>query len=136
MRVHKFGLVFENSKVSGYFSEKILNAYFAHTVPVYFGPSRGQVESILSPKAFIHCDLPANLTEAGPLSKLASAACPSGLDKKSLECYEKFQIALNDQLMPYFEACIREIQRVDQDDELYLAMVKESLIRLGETASR
>ena len=34
---HKFSIAFENSSVDGYVTEKLVDAFLAHTVPVYFG---------------------------------------------------------------------------------------------------
>lgn len=34
---YKFMIAFENSKIKGYSTEKIFNALYAHTIPIYFG---------------------------------------------------------------------------------------------------
>jgi hypothetical protein len=37
MKSYKFSLVFENSSVPGYTTEKILHAFYAQTIPIYWG---------------------------------------------------------------------------------------------------
>jgi Glycosyltransferase family 10 (fucosyltransferase) C-term len=56
---YKFQLCFENSSVDYYLTEKLLNAYYHDTIPIYWGCP--QVKTILNEKAFL-C-LPANPTE-------------------------------------------------------------------------
>ncbi|MFP6225228.1 glycosyltransferase family 10 domain-containing protein [Helicobacter pylori] len=49
---YKFNLCFENSQGYGYVTEKILDAYFSHTVPIYWGsPS---VAKDFNPKSFVN----------------------------------------------------------------------------------
>ncbi|WQZ85678.1 fucosyltransferase [Helicobacter pylori] len=52
---YKFNLCFENSQGYGYVTEKILDAYFSHTIPIYWGsPS---VAQDFNPKSFVNvCD--------------------------------------------------------------------------------
>lgn len=52
-RDYRFSFAFENSAMSGYTTEKIIDAWAAETVPIYWGdPS---IESEFNPKAFINC---------------------------------------------------------------------------------
>lgn len=37
MRTRKFNIAFENGSYPGYVTEKILNAFYANTIPIYFG---------------------------------------------------------------------------------------------------
>nr|WP_281497867.1 glycosyltransferase family 10 [Helicobacter pylori] len=49
---YKFNLCFENSQSYGYVTEKILDAYFSHTIPIYWGsPS---VAKDFNPKSFVN----------------------------------------------------------------------------------
>ncbi|WP_120875248.1 glycosyltransferase family 10 domain-containing protein, partial [Helicobacter pylori] len=49
---YKFNLCFENSQGYGYVTEKILDAYFSHTIPIYWGsPS---VAKDFNPKSFVN----------------------------------------------------------------------------------
>ena len=52
-RKTKFTLCFESTKHEGFISEKILNAFDADTIPVYYGSS--DVTDIFNEKAFINC---------------------------------------------------------------------------------
>ncbi|WP_158653528.1 glycosyltransferase family 10 domain-containing protein [Helicobacter salomonis] len=49
---HKFNLCFENSKDHGYTTEKIVDAYFAHTIPIYWG--NPVVARDFNPKSFVN----------------------------------------------------------------------------------
>ncbi|MBH0232914.1 fucosyltransferase [Helicobacter pylori] len=52
---YKFNLCFENTQNYGYVTEKIIDAYFSHTIPIYWGsPS---VAKDFNPKSFVNvCD--------------------------------------------------------------------------------
>ncbi|TPH58804.1 glycosyltransferase family 10 domain-containing protein, partial [Helicobacter pylori] len=52
---YKFNLCFENSQGYGYVTEKIIDAYFSHTIPIYWGsPS---VAKDFNPRSFVNvCD--------------------------------------------------------------------------------
>ncbi|MDU9762399.1 glycosyltransferase family 10, partial [Helicobacter pylori] len=52
---YKFNLCFENTQGYGYVTEKIIDAYFSHTIPIYWGsPS---VAQDFNPKSFVNvCD--------------------------------------------------------------------------------
>ena len=49
----KFTLCFESTNHYGFITEKITDAFYADTIPVYFGSS--SVSTIFNPKAFINC---------------------------------------------------------------------------------
>lgn len=49
----KFTLCFESTKHEGFVTEKITDAFYAETIPVYYGSD--SVKSIFNPKAFINC---------------------------------------------------------------------------------
>lgn len=49
---YKFNLCFENSKGYGYTTEKITDAYFAHTIPIYWG--NPVVTKDFNPKSFVN----------------------------------------------------------------------------------
>jgi len=52
-RKHKFSIAFENSSHDGYTTEKLVQAFAANTVPIYWGdPNVGEV---FNKKAFIDC---------------------------------------------------------------------------------
>lgn len=50
---HKFAIAFENTSHAGYTTEKIVQAFAAKTVPIYWGDSL--IENVFNPEAFINC---------------------------------------------------------------------------------
>ena len=52
----QFVIAFENSVLDGYLSEKIVNAFLAKSVPIYFG-HRDTVLELFNPDAFIDCSI-------------------------------------------------------------------------------
>lgn len=50
---HKFAIAFENSAHDGYVTEKLVQAFAAKTIPIYWGSPT--VSSEFNPKAFINC---------------------------------------------------------------------------------
>lgn len=58
---HKFSIAFENFSYNGYCTEKIVQAFAAQTIPIYWGDE--QCEEIFNPKAFINVHKYKNLNE-------------------------------------------------------------------------
>ncbi|WQU49999.1 fucosyltransferase [Helicobacter pylori] len=59
---YKFNLCFENTQGYGYVTEKIIDAYFSHTIPIYWGsPS---VAKDFNPKSFVNVHDFNNFNEA------------------------------------------------------------------------
>ena len=79
---HKFSLCFENGAHSGYTTEKIMNAFAARTIPIYWGDP--EINRVFNPKAFVNASDYASLDEL-----------------------------------------VEEIKRIDNDDQRYLAMLRE-----------
>lgn len=52
LRDYKFTLSYENSTFPGYLTEKIMNAFYARSVPIYWGSTTAEVD--FNPKAFIN----------------------------------------------------------------------------------
>lgn len=52
---YRFALVMENTEAGGYVTEKILNAFLAGSIPVYFGTR--EVFEIFNPRAFVFYDI-------------------------------------------------------------------------------
>lgn len=50
---YKFSIAFENSSASGYTTEKILQAFAAKTIPIYWG--NPNIHKEFNPKSFINC---------------------------------------------------------------------------------
>ncbi|KAH7459741.1 putative fucosyltransferase R654 [Phytophthora ramorum] len=51
---YKFVLAFENTRAAGYVTEKLVNAFLAGSVPVYWGDSK-TVSELFNPESFIDC---------------------------------------------------------------------------------
>jgi hypothetical protein len=54
MKGYRFSIVMESENIPGYITEKILNGFLAHTVPIFWGSS--DVVKIFNPDAFIWCE--------------------------------------------------------------------------------
>jgi hypothetical protein len=52
LRDYKFTLSYENSSNPGYITEKIMNAFYARSIPIYWGSTTSEVD--FNPKAFIN----------------------------------------------------------------------------------
>lgn len=90
---YRFTMAFENSKMSGYTTEKILEAFAGDTIPIYWGSPN--VSKEFNPKAFINCN-----------------------DYDSLE------------------AVVEKVKEINENDELYLAMIKEPAVVEGSQAKK
>jgi hypothetical protein len=53
LRQGKFHIAFENSSTPGYVTEKIMHAFAAHTIPIYWGAP--DIAEDFNPKAFVNC---------------------------------------------------------------------------------
>jgi len=80
----KFTLCFESTKHEGFITEKIIDAFYAGTIPVYYGSST--VKNIINPKAYID---------------------------------------VSD--FPTMEAAVERILELDNNDDLYIAMMREPI---------
>jgi hypothetical protein len=58
LRSRKFNICFENGVYPGYVTEKIVNAFAANTIPIYFGDPL--ITREFNPKAFVHIPLHPN----------------------------------------------------------------------------
>ncbi len=83
---HKFALAFENESHPGYTTEKLMQAFAAQTVPIYWGDP--EVTQVFNPKAFI--------------------------------CASDFET---------LEDMVDYVRKVDEDDELYLEMLRQPAFR-------
>lgn len=80
----RFSLCFESTKEEGFITEKIVEAFYADTIPIYFGSSN--IKEIFNPKAFID------------ISDYAD-----------------------------FDAAIDRILEIENNDELYLEMMRQPI---------
>jgi len=53
MQKYKFSITFENSSYPGYTTEKLMHAFIADTIPIYWGNPLAGLD--FNPKAFINC---------------------------------------------------------------------------------
>jgi len=145
---HKFAIAFENSGQDGYFTEKVVSAYVARSVPVYSGPA--SLAGVLNAKAVIHCALPYNLTSflhsvemkkrvckaLPPLPSPCNGAGPESECEKEHgrndrdRCAAAYQAALETAIWPQLLECADRVLRVDRDDAAYDAMLAEPLVPL------
>lgn len=82
---YKFNIAFENSSYDGYTTEKIVDAFAARVIPIYYGDPH--IVSDFNPKAFIN---------------------------------------VHD--YPSWDAVMERVKQMDEDDDLYLAMLNEPII--------
>jgi Glycosyltransferase family 10 (fucosyltransferase) C-term len=54
-RNYRFVLCMENANIPGYITEKILVAFLAHSVPIYYGST--EIFDVFNPKAFVYYDI-------------------------------------------------------------------------------
>lgn len=91
---YRFSVAFENTSVPGYATEKLVQAFAAGTVPVYWGDPL--IDRTFNSKAFINC-----------------------------HDYDSF------------EDVLAAVRRIDQDESLYLAMLREpALIDMNDTREK
>ncbi|GBG34384.1 Alpha-1,3-fucosyltransferase B [Hondaea fermentalgiana] len=128
---HKFAIVFENGPCDGYISEKIVDAYLAHSVPIYFGPDKFSLNQVLNPSAYVHCDIPSDMVSDKALNKAFKAMCP---DSHSSTCQASFDSDLQERLSSHFAPCIDRIKRLDADPVLYKEALEAPLAAHGELA--
>ena len=84
-RKSKFTICFESTAHEGFITEKITDAFYADTIPIYYGSS--SVKDIFNPDAFI------NVAD-----------------------YESF------------DAVVEKVKELDQNDEKYLAMLRQPIL--------
>lgn len=108
---YKFTITFENSRVPGYITEKIVNAALANTVPIYLGAP--DIEDFVNPKRFIHCKI----------------------DDAKLRAFNRRKFSSNDEREQYvlreftgLRECARRVKEVDESDDLYLDMLSQPIL--------
>ncbi len=106
-----YGVHFMQQKILkiGYSTEKIFNAFYARSIPIYFGDDI--IDEYLNAKSFIQCKIkPSELKEL------------RGLNRS--EVYEVLESQVmkivRNSLMP----CVEEVKRVDKNRTLYYEMLR------------
>lgn len=100
----------ETTLFSGYSTEKIFNAFYSNAIPIYFGDYT--ITQYLNPKSFIHCDIPDRKIQE--IRKFDKHEPQNTLEENIASV-----------VMAEIQACIEEIRKVDEDDELYHQMLME-----------
>lgn len=88
----KFTLCFESTKHEGFITEKITDAFYAETIPIYYGSET--VKDVFNPNSFINCSD-----------------------------------------YPDFDAVVKRIIEIDNDDSQYLKMMNEPVFAAGFSPS-
>jgi hypothetical protein len=88
---HRFTIAFENSSVPGYITEKIIRAWAAGTIPIYWGAP--DIAEHFNTEAFVNCH-----------------------DFES------------------FEQVVERIDEIENDDELYMHIMKQPIVKEGSLA--
>eukprot|EP00937_MAST-01D_sp_MAST-1D-sp2_P000380 g380.t1 len=125
LRDYKFAIVFENARMPGWFTEKLVNAKLAHSVPIFFGPPPQFLHRHTNKDAFVHCDIPDSVHEHIPR--------PEGdreghLDPEKRGNIDKWVLQLKEAIRPAVQPCLRQIQELDEDNERYMRMISSSLL--------
>lgn len=119
-RQFKFAVAFENKFVPGYWTEKMLNAVLAGSVPIYAGETPEHelaLEGLVNPKRYIYCYF--NMTKARG----------TGEQLKYDEKRPNYRIESIKRTNPEdLKACVDKVRRIDMDNDLYRAMVSEPII--------
>jgi len=131
---HKFAICFENNDLDGYITEKIVTPYAAMSIPVYWGGG-SMITKVLNPRAFVHCELPANLTSLlkENRGRFIKEVC-SGSEQSNLPCEKQVEEEFYERSLPFFKSCIDQIRALDEDDAAYERMLSEPLATLDPTS--
>lgn len=105
---YRFALVFENKLVPGYVTEKIVNAFLAGAIPIYWGSS--SVKDIFNPGAFLYAnelqgpgaDDRAAFDPLQGLERVAEAAASLAEDDSALRRMATAPVVSEAQLQRYF----------------------------------
>eukprot|EP01084_Bolivina_argentea_P192342 330235_1 len=106
---YKFMIAFENSKIKGYSTEKIFNALYAKTIPIYFGDP--MITQYLNPNRIIHCNTITD-KQINEMRKIDNT-----LDLETI--IEKVKPIVFEDI----NKCVEKVKMVDQNDELYYNML-------------
>lgn len=114
---HKFSICFENSKHSGYMTEKIVEAFAAGTVPIYWGDP--MVAKVFNKEAFVDVSDFANVDEAVEYIKkidqddvlyMQMLEAPA-LNESAKDIWEKIQLDFSEFLYNIFDQDIERAYR-------------------------
>ena len=110
-RPYKFFITMENSKIKGYSTEKIFNALYSNSIPIYFGDP--MISQYLNPNKFIHCNTITN----DKIKQIRRIDRNLKVD----EIYEMVKPIVYEDMLK----CIEKVKIVDENDKLYHKMLLE-----------
>ncbi|KAH9261860.1 hypothetical protein BASA81_000516 [Batrachochytrium salamandrivorans] len=125
---YKFSICFENRDVDGYASEKLVSAYVSQSVPIYWGSGK-YIHKIYNSKAFVHCEVPQDLSERVYSAFRSFCKRSLGSEEALNDCAED---ALLDLLIPHFAPCIEQIAYLDANHTAYEEMLAQPLGTLDD----
>ena len=125
LREYKFALVFENARMPGWFTEKLVNAKLAHSIPIFFGPPAEFLHLHTNKDAYVHCNIPNSAHQHVPR--------PEGdreghLDPEKRDNIDAWVTTLKEAIRLAVQPCLRQIQQLDADDKQYMRMISTSLL--------
>lgn len=112
---YKFAIVMENSNFPGYVSEKLLNAFLASAIPIYFGAEN--IFQYFNERAMIVCRV--SNTETAVLRAAHKNNYPMLKTKSAREIIDWATTIIE----PSLDACLEQVEQVATDDEAYLQML-------------
>ena len=133
-RPYKFVIAAENTRLDGYFSEKVPFAALADTIPIYFGPN--DVAKYVNTERIVHCNVSdATLMhmrsfhnaerKGGPfLSMLPPKRRRANLRDPFPDLIKWAVDMLRDELTP----CVWRVAMLDQNDAAYKAVLKQPMM--------
>jgi len=113
----KFVISFENRRLNGYLTEKIINALLGGAIPIYFGAP--DIGNFLNPKRFIHCDV--------DTTEVLKYSFPGGKEKAGKNPEPIIQF-VKDKVGDKLIKCVERVKEIDQDDELFRSIVSEPIL--------
>ena len=142
-RKFKFAMAWDNYDSEGHLSEKLATAYLSKSVPIYWGAP--DVLKYINPNAVIVCNVTATSPlrmELSPLRKGESHWTQAWdemdgttpfLGRAQFEKNPSFvelvaALRCDVDCDPGFKQCIERIREVDENDELWMGMLREPLV--------
>ena len=136
LKGYKFNLCFENASYPGYMTEKLIQAFGAGCIPIYWGDTSlrcgldSASQTRLLPPPFNANLIDSHLSSQSKQSiqnpNVINQVLPQ-IPPNLLEYKINPKAYINAHNFPAWEALIDEIKRIDNDEKAYLAMLKEPM---------
>lgn len=115
-----------------------MNGYVSKSIPIYYGSDKKTLDEYLNMKSFIFCDIPMNLTKEDSIKEYEKLICGERYKNTNItDKAEKYKLCASDfeeyvlnLVKPYFDKCINQIIKVDNDDNLYKQILSENFVKL------